>query len=84
MNKNKEEILSLNEATEFLKMSKSCIYKLTSQKKIQHYIPGGKKIYFRKSDLENWLLQNRITPVSEFVNSTENYLRQTSKSLKSC
>lgn len=78
-NKQKEEILSLNEATVFLKMSKSCLYKITSQKQIPHYVPGGKKIYFRKSDLENWLLQNRITPISEFENSTENYLSKTSK-----
>lgn len=84
MEKNEKEILSLNEATVFLKMSKSCLYKLTSQKQIPHYVPGGKKIYFKKSDLENWLLQNRVTPVSEFENSTENYLRKTSKSLKSC
>lgn len=83
-NKQKEEILSLNEATVFLKMSKSCLYKITSQKQIPHYVPGGKKIYFRKSDLENWLLQNRITPVSEFENPAENYLSKTSKSLKSC
>lgn len=83
-NKQKEEILSLNEATLFLKMSKSCLYKITSQKQIPHYVPGGKKIYFKKSDLENWLLQNRVTPLSEFENSTENYLCKTSKSLKSC
>lgn len=79
-----EEILSLSEAAEFLKMKKSFVYKKTSQKQINYYKPGGKKIYFRKSDLENWLLQNKITPVSEFENSTENYLRKTSKSLKSC
>lgn len=84
MNLKKEEILSLNEATLFLKLSKSCLYHLTSQKKIPHYVPGGKKIYFKKSDLENWLLQNRVTPVSEFECSSENYLRKPLKSLKSC
>ena len=84
MDKNEKEILSLNEATIFLKMSKSCLYKITSQKQIPHYVPGGKKIYFKKSDLENWLLQNRVAPVSEFENSNENYLRKPLKSLKSC
>ena len=81
---NEKEILSLNEAAMFLNASKSFLYKMTSQKLIPHYIPSGKKIYFKKSDLENWLLQNRVTPVSEFENSTENYLRKTSISLKSC
>jgi excisionase family DNA binding protein len=74
MNNNNEEILSLNEAAKFLCASKSFIYKMTSQKLIPHYIPSGKKIYFKKSDLENWLLKNRIPPSSEFETNTECYL----------
>jgi excisionase family DNA binding protein len=78
-----KEILSLSEAAKFLNVSKSCIYKITSQKQIPHYIPGGKKIYFKKSDLEDWLLKNRIAPSSEFEANTECYLL-TPKNQKSC
>jgi excisionase family DNA binding protein len=74
MKNNKDEILSLSEASEFLKLSKSCVYKLTSAKKIPHFVPGGKRIYFKKSDLENWILNSRVTPISEFENDTINYL----------
>ena len=74
MNKNENEILSLSEATEFLKLSKSCIYKLTSKKEIPHFVPGGKKIYFQKSDLEDWVLKNRIPSASELEANTEIYL----------
>ncbi len=81
--KNENEILSLNEASEFLKLSKSCVYKLTSAKKIPHFVPGGKKIYFKKSDLGDWLLKNRIPPTSEFEAKTECYLL-TPKNQKSC
>ena len=77
--KKSEEILSLNEAAKFLCASKSFMYKMTSQKLIPHYIPGGKKIYFKKSDLEDWLLKNRIPPNSEFEADAESYLCQTSK-----
>ena len=76
-----EEILSLSEAAKFLKLSKSFMYKMTSQKLIPHFIPSGKKIYFKKSDLENWLLKNRIPPTSELEADTENFLRQTSKKI---
>jgi excisionase family DNA binding protein len=69
-----EEILTLNEATKFLKLSKSFMYKMTSQKLIVHFIPGGKKIYFKKTDLEDWLLKNRIPPSSELEIDTEFYL----------
>ena len=81
--KKSEEILSLNEAAKFLCASKSFVYKMTSQKLITHYIPGGKRIYFKKSDLENWLLKNRIPPSSEFEANTECYLL-TPKNQKSC
>jgi excisionase family DNA binding protein len=74
-----EEILSLNEAAKFLKASKSFMYKMTSQKLLPHFIPGGKKIYFKKSDLENWLLNNRIPPNSELEAKTQNYLFNSSK-----
>jgi excisionase family DNA binding protein len=74
MKKSNEEIFSLNEAAKFLKASKSFLYKMTSQKLIPHYIPGGKKIYFKKSDLEDWLLKNRIPLSSEFEANTEFYL----------
>jgi excisionase family DNA binding protein len=74
-----EEILSLNEAAKFLKASKSFMYKMTSQKLLPHFIPGGKKIYFKKSDLENWLLKNRIPPNSELEAKIHNYLFNSSK-----
>jgi len=76
-----EEILSLNEAAKFLCASKSFMYKMTSQKIIPHYIPGGKRIYFKKSDLEDWLLKNRIPPTSELETDTESYLCQTLKKI---
>lgn len=79
----KVEILSLIEAAKFLKASKSFIYKMTSQKLIPHYIPSGKKIFFKKSDLENWLLNNRIPPSSEVEANTEFYLLN-QKNQKSC
>lgn len=82
--KNEKKILTLSEAAKFLQLSKSCIYKLTSKKKIAHFVPGGKKIYFKKSDLENWVFENRVTPTTEFENSTENYLSRTSKTEKPC
>ncbi len=74
-----EEILSLNEAAKFLCASKSFMYKMTSQKIITHYIPGGKRIYFKKSDLEDWLLKNRIPPNSELEAKIQNYLFNSSK-----
>lgn len=51
-------ILNTEEASEFLGLKPSYVYKLTSEKKIKFFKPSGKLIYFKKEDLENFLLQN--------------------------
>lgn len=55
-------MLTLDEATAVTGMSRSCIYKLTSQRKIPCYKPNGKLVYFDKSELETWLKRNPIVP----------------------
>ena len=57
MNKN---VLSFEEASKFLNLSKSYLYKLTSGNLIPHYKPQGKMLYFEKAELEAWLRQNPI------------------------
>ena len=58
-------ILTFSEACEFTGISKSYMYRLTSSRLIPHWKPRQKMIYFKKIDLENWLLQNRVTTIDE-------------------
>jgi excisionase family DNA binding protein len=51
--------MSLPEAAHFLHLSVSTLYKMTAGKLIGHFKPGGKKIYFFKDDLDEWLCRNR-------------------------
>ena len=51
--------LSFSEAAKYLSVSKSHLYKLTSNNGIAHFKPAGKKIYFKKSDLNAYLFRNR-------------------------
>ncbi len=57
-----KEILTLEEACEYAGISRSYLYKLTSTGKIPCSKPNGKLIYFEKSKLNIWLLQNPIIP----------------------
>ena len=75
-----KEILSLEEAAQYLQLSKSCLYKMTSSKEIPYYVPGGKKIYFRRIELDNWILNSKVNSVNEFDDDAESYLCRTSKS----
>jgi excisionase family DNA binding protein len=53
-----KEVLNLEEACEYLHLSASHIYKLTSTGRIPHYCPSGKKLYFKRSELDQWLTRN--------------------------
>lgn len=75
-----KEILTLEEAAEYLQLSKSCLYKMTSSKEIPYYVPGGKKIYFRRIELDNWILNSKVNSVNESDLEVENYLGRTKKS----
>ena len=47
--------LSIEEAASYLDISKSCLYKKTSNREIPFFNPGGKKIYFKREDLNQWI-----------------------------
>jgi excisionase family DNA binding protein len=49
------EIVNLDEACEITGMSKSTIYKKTSEKTLRHY-KSGKKLIFKRSDLIDFML----------------------------
>ena len=52
-------VLTVAEACEYMGITESHLYKLTSNGKIPHYKPTGKLIYFDRSELDDWLLQNK-------------------------
>jgi excisionase family DNA binding protein len=60
-----KNVLTFDEAAGFIGISKSHLYKLTMANALPFYRPRGKMIYFERVELENWLLQNRITPADE-------------------
>lgn len=64
--------LTLDEASVYTGRSKSDLYKRTSKGEIPHYKPSGKVIYFDKKELDQWLLANRVKPISEIENQAIN------------
>ena len=61
----KKDVLSFKEACEYLQLSSSTLYKLTSKNQVPHFCPTGKKLYFKRAELEHWLLRNRKTEISQ-------------------
>ena len=55
-----KEVLTTAEASAYLGLSESYIYKLTSLKQIPHYKPNGKLVYFNRKELCKWAMRNQV------------------------
>ena len=69
-----KQVLNFNDACIYLELSQSHLYKLTSTGSIPHYKPNGKKLYFNRQELDNWLLRNRSNSIDEIEQEAANYL----------
>lgn len=69
-----KQVLNFNETCKYLELSQSHLYKLTSTGAIPHYKPNGKKIYFNRPELDQWLLRNKIDSLDEIEQQAANFL----------
>lgn len=60
-----KEILTFEEACFYLGRSASNMYKLTSARIIPYYVPTGKLIYFKRSELDEWILKRKRKSLNE-------------------
>ena len=66
--------LTLKEAAEFLDFSRSYLYRLTSQGRVPCYKPEGKRVYFDRAELVNWLKRNRNRTQEETEEKAASYI----------
>ena len=71
--------LSFAEACIYLGVSRSHLYKLTSQQKITHYKPNNKMLYFLESDLKSYILRNRKKSETELEREANDYIQNRGK-----
>jgi len=60
-----KEVLNFKEACLYLELSESHLYKLTSTRQIPHYCPNGKKLYFNRIELDQWLQRKRLSSTDD-------------------
>lgn len=51
-------VMTIDQISDYLHLSKSHLYKLTSQRDIP-YVKKGKRLYFQKSAIDEWLLEGK-------------------------
>lgn len=76
-----KDILTMDDVVALTGLSKSYVYKIVSRREIPHYkSSGGKMTYFKRVDVENWMLATRCCSCDEMEAAATNYVL--SKKLK--
>jgi excisionase family DNA binding protein len=68
-------LLTIEEAAVYCRLAKSTLYKLTSSRKLPYYKPGGKKVYFRRDDLDEYLKMGRVSSQADLARAAEAHER---------
>ncbi len=54
-----KSVLTLGETARYLGLSEDRVYHLVSDREIPCYKKNRRAVYFKKSELDDWMLQNR-------------------------
>lgn len=68
-----KNVLTIEEVSKLTDLSVSCLYKKTCAKEIPYY-KKDKRIYFKRQEIEEWMLQNRVATNEELKDSAINYV----------
>lgn len=69
-----KEMLNPEEAARYLNVSRSYLYKMTSRRVIPHYCPNGKKLFFKRTEIDEWLQANRKKTRKETESDAVGYI----------
>lgn len=69
-----KKVLNIDDVAILTGLSKSHLYKLTCSKQIPHYKPNTKAMYFDRAEIEEWMLQNRVTTQAEAEQQANGYV----------
>ena len=65
--------MEIEEVAKYINLSKVSIYGLTNRKQIPHY-KVGKKLFFKKSEIDNWINSKKVKTVDDIENEVMKYL----------
>lgn len=68
----KDQFLTISQASKLLNLAESTIYGKVSKREIP-VIKKGKKIYFQKEALLNWILEGKRSTTRELLDTTKSF-----------
>ncbi|WP_276962183.1 helix-turn-helix domain-containing protein [Bacteroides graminisolvens] len=66
-------VLQLDDACILTGLKKSTLYVMTCERRIPHYKNNG-RVYFDRTEIENWMKQNRIATAQEIDQQATSYV----------
>jgi excisionase family DNA binding protein len=71
--KQNKQIYTFQEGCNYCGISASSMYKYTAANKVPHYKPEGKLIFFKREDLDTFMLRNRQATMEELEEKASSY-----------
>lgn len=68
-----DDVLGMQEASNYLKLSKGTLYRLTMDRQIPHY-KMGKRNYFRKEELDKWINRGKVKTQEDIENEASEFV----------
>ena len=69
-----KNVLGICDVSALTGISKSTLYKMTCQRRIPHYKPTAKLLYFDRGEVEAWMKQNRVNTIDEAETTASAYM----------
>ena len=66
-------VLDMNETARYLKISKPSLYGMTHKRMLPYY-KHGKRIYFRKNEIDEWINKGKVKTQEEIEADASNYI----------
>lgn len=73
-----KNVLTVDDLSQLTGLSVSTIYKLTHARKIPFSKPFGKVVYFDRKEIEEWLINNRVSTEDEIAQQAQSYCQKRS------
>ena len=69
-----KQMLTTNEAAEYMGVSLSTMYKMTHRRELPVYKPSGGKVYLKREDINTYLSKHRLMSQEEIEKEAINYV----------
>ena len=69
------ELMNIKQVAEYLSLSVPTLYGYTSHLEIPH-MKRNKRLYFRKNEIDEWLLKGKRRTREEIEQEADNYIRR--------